>query len=563
MDLRLLNSKENEALNKVENFLSYAYQEADRMSAVKATVENPLAFHCFINFLKNENHGKHKEIINEISKLGSYDDGDESLQRILNENGSRYSSPRNLFSSTSNLRPVRDVFNSRRDLRHQISQHLSRNMPNPSDIPDNSAHAIKFVDAATEAFPRFIKSKFYQKWRDAEVATAKTTSCRASFFRATLPEMLSADMENNPLVEAEVFIPGTSDSPVLCEQVIQQNPQFTHPPYVHSMPRTLLTRVTEQSFDEPAAYETVEIDGINGLHVMDQVEPCTLTSDENGDMINDNNTISYNYDIDDNNSMDDPNANNNNNNNNNGNTMKSFVNDGMLPSTIPSRSSSIATISAYSSPSPMIPTAYQQAVLARRISHFFDENRVGNKSCIENALKNIDPIEIMSLLKADQWLFAFICGVENLPMSISISTASKDRIGFPLIYVNNYFKVLTGYERQEVIGENCKFLQKRINEDYPVQRDSVFSLNAALKNAESTIVSIINFRKDGSFFRNMVGIKPVLDIQGEYRYVMGIQLEVRADDDVEDNYVRVRELLNSIPGMLWKTNSDVYGSSSM
>jgi PAS domain S-box-containing protein len=31
--------------------------------------------------------------------------------------------------------------------------------------------------------------------------------------------------------------------------------------------------------------------------------------------------------------------------------------------------------------------------------------------------------------------------------------------GLPLIYVNGEFEKLTGYEKKEIIGKNCKFLQ--------------------------------------------------------------------------------------------------------
>ena len=58
------------------------------------------------------------------------------------------------------------------------------------------------------------------------------------------------------------------------------------------------------------------------------------------------------------------------------------------------------------------------------------------------------------------WLAGLAVLAETLPVALSISDATI--AGFPLIYVNQKFTEVTGYEKREVYGRNCRFLQVRL-----------------------------------------------------------------------------------------------------
>jgi len=56
-----------------------------------------------------------------------------------------------------------------------------------------------------------------------------------------------------------------------------------------------------------------------------------------------------------------------------------------------------------------------------------------------------------------QWLKKVISIAENLNICISISSAKKQHFGFPLIYVNKHFELITGYTRNDIIGKIVNF----------------------------------------------------------------------------------------------------------
>ena len=182
-----------------------------------------------------------------------------------------------------------------------------------------------------------------------------------------------------------------------------------------------------------------------------------------------------------------------------------------------------------------------------------DSAQTEKLSSTESALRAVDVITVREILTSDSWLIVLMSAMENLPLSFCISTAAEDRPGFPLVYVNKHFEVLTGYRRADVIGANCKFLQSRTRGVYSSEPSSVNCISAALRKPVPHVGMITNYRRDGSPFRNLLGLKPVIDSSGEYRFVLGIQVEIFGDAGFEafsNTSLKLFELLNTLPGVL-------------
>ncbi|OYY69660.1 MAG: histidine kinase [Sphingomonadales bacterium 17-56-6] len=96
----------------------------------------------------------------------------------------------------------------------------------------------------------------------------------------------------------------------------------------------------------------------------------------------------------------------------------------------------------------------------------------------------------------------------------------------PLIAVNAAFCALTGYSEAEVIGRNCRFLRGPDTENGQTEK-----LRSAVYGQRSALAELINYRKDGSPFRNAVMIAPLFDDQGNLELFVGSQIEVLPEEE--------------------------------
>ncbi|MCV0397451.1 MAG: PAS domain-containing protein [Rhizobiaceae bacterium] len=91
----------------------------------------------------------------------------------------------------------------------------------------------------------------------------------------------------------------------------------------------------------------------------------------------------------------------------------------------------------------------------------------------------------------------------------------------PIVFANNAFLRLTGYERSEVMGRNCRFLQGPDTADDPIA-----AVRAAIAERRAIEVDLLNYRKDGSTFWNALYISPVTNEHGELQFFFASQLDV-------------------------------------
>jgi len=90
----------------------------------------------------------------------------------------------------------------------------------------------------------------------------------------------------------------------------------------------------------------------------------------------------------------------------------------------------------------------------------------------------------------------------------------------PIVLANQAFLDLTGYDADEVIGRNCRFLQGP--ETDPAAIDEI---RRGLRERRRVDVELLNYRKDGSAFWNQLSISPVEDEDGQLIYHFGSQRE--------------------------------------
>jgi len=101
--------------------------------------------------------------------------------------------------------------------------------------------------------------------------------------------------------------------------------------------------------------------------------------------------------------------------------------------------------------------------------------------------------------------------------------------GYPLIYVNRGFEILTGYTSGEIIGKNYQVLF-----GHDTGQPEIAVMLAAMEHGQDCAVTLRNYRKDGTMFRIRLAITPVHDAEGILTHWIGIQNESSGSTLVED-----------------------------
>ena len=114
---------------------------------------------------------------------------------------------------------------------------------------------------------------------------------------------------------------------------------------------------------------------------------------------------------------------------------------------------------------------------------------------------------------------------------ITIGEASGDR---ELVYVNDAFVRITGYQAEEVLGRNCRFLQGPDTDG-----NKVALISGALETGRDATEVLLNFRKDGTAFWNEVSISAVRNAGGQITHFIGTQIDVTERVEREQELARL------------------------
>ncbi|EMA69921.1 hybrid sensor histidine kinase/response regulator [Halorubrum distributum] len=133
--------------------------------------------------------------------------------------------------------------------------------------------------------------------------------------------------------------------------------------------------------------------------------------------------------------------------------------------------------------------------------------------------------------------------LDEAPVGITITDPARE--DNPMVYVNDRFVEMTGYDREESIGVNCRFLQGPDTEEESVQQ-----LREAIDAEESTSVELLNYRKDGTEFWNRVSIAPICDADGAVTHWVGFQEDITAFKEREAALERQNDRLDSFASIV-------------
>lgn len=93
--------------------------------------------------------------------------------------------------------------------------------------------------------------------------------------------------------------------------------------------------------------------------------------------------------------------------------------------------------------------------------------------------------------------------------------------GQPIVQVNPSFEMITGYPAAEAIGKNCRYLQGSDR-----LQPEIAEIRAALAEGHACSVTLRNYRRDGTMFRNALRLEPLRDEDGRVTHFVGLIRDV-------------------------------------
>ncbi|KAA0692444.1 PAS domain-containing protein [Halopseudomonas laoshanensis] len=114
-----------------------------------------------------------------------------------------------------------------------------------------------------------------------------------------------------------------------------------------------------------------------------------------------------------------------------------------------------------------------------------------------------------------------------------------------LIYVNKAFETLTGYKTDDILYQDCRFLQKD-DRDQP----GLDAIRKAVKEGVPCRQVIRNYRKDGSPFWNELSITPVFNEADQLTYYIGIQKDVTEQVDAQQKVEELQAEISRLKAQL-------------
>nr|AML77588.1 putative LOV domain-containing protein [Bryopsis plumosa] len=93
----------------------------------------------------------------------------------------------------------------------------------------------------------------------------------------------------------------------------------------------------------------------------------------------------------------------------------------------------------------------------------------------------------------------------------------------PIVHAGETFIKMTGYPRDHVIGQNCRFLQ-----GHDTDPKEIAKIRSAISSTppSSVTTTILNYRYDGTPFWNALHISPIRGADGNVAFFVGVQLDV-------------------------------------
>jgi PAS domain S-box-containing protein len=107
----------------------------------------------------------------------------------------------------------------------------------------------------------------------------------------------------------------------------------------------------------------------------------------------------------------------------------------------------------------------------------------------------------------------------------------------PIVFANNAFSDLTGYQNEEIVGRNCRFLQGPDTDPATVRE-----VRKAIQEERAVAVDILNYKADGTPFWNALFIGPIFDQEGRLMHFFASQMDITERRSTMESYLQAQKM---------------------
>jgi PAS domain S-box-containing protein len=148
----------------------------------------------------------------------------------------------------------------------------------------------------------------------------------------------------------------------------------------------------------------------------------------------------------------------------------------------------------------------------------------------------------------------FVVAAETTRMAMVFTDEEKP--DNPIIFANDSFLSLTGYNREEVLGKSFNFLMANGSDAEALTR-----IKAEFKGSSSSGMEVLCRRKDGGEFWAAVFVSPVRDARGDIvqYFASFVDLTKHKENETQSKMLidelnhRVKNILSTVQSIVWQT----------
>ena len=139
-------------------------------------------------------------------------------------------------------------------------------------------------------------------------------------------------------------------------------------------------------------------------------------------------------------------------------------------------------------------------------------------------------------------LLQMVINASNDGIVVAEKEGDQDTI---LIYVNPAFERLTGYSSEEILYQDCRFLQAGDRDQASLER-----IREVLRNNGSCREILRNYRKDGTPFWNELSLSTVKNADDGLTYFVGVQKDVTIQVKAQQRVAQLEQEVATLKGQL-------------